>query len=584
MLIAAAVCALCPVVGAAPLPVLEHSDVVSMYGAGVDVYREYGVTLLAWGGTPSEESLASAREAGVVYFGSVGMVTEFARFIDEFPEYESAICIDVEGNRLRVPWLWDHEHNGVPAYWFCTNQPVFREYLRRRVAETVAKGADGVHIDDHLGTAGNAWLGGCYCDQCMEGFRAYAAERVPAEELAAAGVTDVAALDYRALVLEYLAQHPDAKDRRWEWPLASHFAAFESLAAADFMLELRALAAETAGRPVPMSENAGVPHIAHLTDYTAVDFLSCEVGQGGESREPGDGVAFAYRIADAIDRPVAATASGQDWAMIAEEKREALVRVWIAQAYTYGHFFMTPHHQWCYTEEKGTHWYDGPPEEYAWVYRFVRDHADLFDGYAMAAPVGVWVSAADYRLWKDEPQEMAAELARANAPFRVVLGGDALLDPGTFERDLAACRVLLAAPSHLPTEEQADAIEAARDVNGLQVVKTVAEALEDPHLAIDVQGAHNVWALPRVRTQGNGPPAVIHLVNRFYQTETDEVAPQACALRFAAELVGLNAVRSATLHQPNAQPVDLDVSMEGEWAVVEVPSFGFWGIVELRGD
>src|SRR5437868_7064340 len=64
--------------------VLNHSDVVFMYEADRKVYQEYGATMLAWGGKPTPKSLEQAQ--GMKFFGSVGMVTEFARYYERFPE------------------------------------------------------------------------------------------------------------------------------------------------------------------------------------------------------------------------------------------------------------------------------------------------------------------------------------------------------------------------------------------------------------------------------------------------------------------------------------------------------------------
>jgi len=82
-------------------------------------------------------------------------------------------------------------------------------------------------------------------------------------------------------------------------------------------------------------------------------------------------------MADAMGRPLAATASGQDWAFVKERGCSGLVRSWIAASYASGHALMAPHRQWCHTEEKGTHWYDGPREAYAPLYRFARQHTAL---------------------------------------------------------------------------------------------------------------------------------------------------------------------------------------------------------------
>ena len=39
---------------------------------------------------------------------------------------------------------------------------------------------------------------------------------------------------------------------------------------------------------------------------------------------------------------------------------------------------MAPHRQWCFTLEKGTHWYEAPKAAYAPLYQFVRKHPELF--------------------------------------------------------------------------------------------------------------------------------------------------------------------------------------------------------------
>ncbi|MBD3175366.1 MAG: hypothetical protein GF320_09300 [Armatimonadia bacterium] len=554
-----------------PIVEFEHSEVCFMYGASAEVYQQYGCTVLAWGPTPTEASRAATREAGVMAFGSVGMVTEFGRFIDRFPErYREAICVDVHGEPIRVPWLWDHTHKGVPAYWMCTNQPVFREYLRERVADTAARGADGIHVDDHLGTSGNLWHGGCYCDQCMSGFAEFLGDDVAGD------------FDFGAHVRTWLEDNPDKAEQRWTWPYYHEFQVFQYRAAAELMAELKGLAAETAGRPLPMGANAGVPSVAHLSDYPSLDLLSCEVAQHADQRRPSSGVAFAYRMAEALDRPVAATAAGYDWALVAEEERAGLARTWIAQAYALGHFFCAPHHQWCYNEEKGTHWYEGPAEEYAWLYRFVADHAAQLDGFETLADVGIVVAAAAQRQGKRDADQLAAGLAEAGIPFRVLLGGDDALPCRITAEELAECPLIISPNTEqLQPEDRALLAQRAED-NGVLPWSDVDAVVAQLAAPVAIEGAARAWALPR-RNPETGAVA-IHIANLDYDPEEDDVRPvSAAVLRVDASLVPGGATQAA-VHRASPQPLEpvvVNLDRAGDEVVVELPELGLWAIVEV---
>jgi len=90
------------------------------------------------------------------------------------------------------------------TYFGCTNHPEFRSLCRRRVREAMAGKADGLHVDDHLGTAGATWWqGGGFCDWCMKAFRQYLKEHADEEQLQKASVSNIETFDYRELVRKY---------------------------------------------------------------------------------------------------------------------------------------------------------------------------------------------------------------------------------------------------------------------------------------------------------------------------------------------------------------------------------------------
>ena len=69
--------------------------------------------------------------------------------------------------------------------------------------ETMQKGAAGLHIDDHLGTAGGLFAGACYCDRCVEGFRKYLAA-LPESERKNYGLPDLSTFNYRDYLLNWV--------------------------------------------------------------------------------------------------------------------------------------------------------------------------------------------------------------------------------------------------------------------------------------------------------------------------------------------------------------------------------------------
>ena len=51
---------------------------------------------------PTTHSKEAAEQAGVKFFASVGMVTEFSRYYERFPQtYEEGLCRDIDGQPVK---------------------------------------------------------------------------------------------------------------------------------------------------------------------------------------------------------------------------------------------------------------------------------------------------------------------------------------------------------------------------------------------------------------------------------------------------------------------------------------------------
>ncbi len=375
---------------------LEADDVVFMYVPGTDsVLTEYGATVCAWGGAHTGEEVRRLTALGVHATGDVWCLTAGAAALHHHADLRAATVRDMAGQPIAVPWLPDVTHQGTPSLWGCFSHPAYRAHLRAKVAEAMAGGAAGLHIDDHLGSAHpTIEYGGCFCDFCIAAFGEHLRRTDTPSLKAEAGVTSFDGFDYRELVRKLAASRDDYIARQTQMPLHEEFVSYQLLRAAENVRQLGRLAAEIVERPITLSANTALPDLAHVV---VAPHLTHLVGEVAHNAAQGTGgllnAVRAYRMAESLGKPMAATARGADWAWIKEHHAHHLARLWIGLAYACGQRLMAPHKAWCYLPGIGTQWYHGPTGAYAPVYRFVRANPALFRETRtvgpLAAPPGV---------------------------------------------------------------------------------------------------------------------------------------------------------------------------------------------------
>jgi hypothetical protein len=167
---------------------------------------------------------------------------------------EECVSRDIHGTALHAQWVEcpDRPHQ---CYLMDRNNPVWREYLKAIIRIQIDAGVAGVQLDEAELPITSLQYGGCFCRECMDGFRAYLqnlpAERRPAE---LAG-EDLSAFHYGAWLL---ARGFDFKHNREDTPLFWHYLRFQQAAITRYFGELadyaRAYAAER-GRQVLVSGN-----------------------------------------------------------------------------------------------------------------------------------------------------------------------------------------------------------------------------------------------------------------------------------------------------------------------------------------
>lgn len=575
-------------------PALARSEVVFMGTAEPAFYRAYGGSFVSWGGTarstdPAElaafvkRAVTPARAAGMRYSTGLAFRTAFAGMIDYEPQFLDSVTRDLDGQPIKVPWLWDHQHKGHPAYWFCTNAPGYRRYLRWQaeraaVRDAAGKAAEGLHIDDYNGTAGCP--GGCFCPSCMTAFTAWLRAAAGPAEVQAAGVTTLDGFSYAAWLKAKGITAETVRTKRWTVPLNDLYQTFQLCAARDFVAEIRRYSEQLRSGPVLLSVNSSATSADHLVIAPVIDYFCGEVDHHAARDKVPDEPVFVARMADALGKGAAWTASGWDWAYVYEKQRPGLVRTWIAQSYAAGHSLMACASQWCYTKEKGTHWYRPKVEEYSGLYRFVRDRRELFDGYEAAdGGLALVYSNPAFRRWRRGVIDAAGWLTRLNRPFRLVLAGDDWLAARLTADNLRGWRaVLVQEPTHLTGEQaqvlaglgaRALALPDKPDAATLDKARRQLDALCPPPLT--VTGAHDVVVMPRRK---DGAPLVLHLLNRNYDPATDACTPQT---GFQVKLSAWPA-RRATLYAPGEPPRALTVTDH----TITVDRLNLWAVVTVE--
>lgn len=567
-------------------PTLRRSDVVFMYD-NPKLYEAYGCTVLGWSGSSERRRVEAAHAQGVRLFcSSVGFLTEWSGMIDFSPNYLDAACRNFAGEPFVVPWLWDHKYKGQPAYWWCTNSPLYREYLDRRIRSIMRSPLDGLHIDDYRGTSGAVtWLSACFCRHCMEGFRKYLAENVSKQKLASLGIQDLAQFDYRRFLLERGVKPEEYNQKRSGLPLAAEFLDFQVKANNAFVVAYRKQAEKYRGKPLALCVNSGItdPHGLVIAPY--LSFFCCEVNHDAASRQVPTHPIYAYKLADGVGRPVASTAGGWDWAYIKEHKLPGLVRTWIALSYAFGHHFMAPHRQWCYTEEKGTHWYDGPTEEYAYLYQFVRRTAKLLDDYVAVERVAVVYDNAARRRGRGDIEPICAALAQRNIPFRVVVAGDDWLEGRLDAKRLLQFDAVIVASDFATSpidEAQKQCLEHVRAAGKLVIGRDDSLLNQWAAKFVRLEGASDLLAVPRHHANNRQAPLVVHLLNRRYDGAHDAmIAAENLTLHVRRELFGGRRPARAMLHAPRSEPVALPMTAEPDGVAIRIPRLELWAIVEL---
>jgi len=565
-------------------PSIHASDVVFMYSTkSPKQYDDYSGTVVGWGGLTNSrdqksvqsfnDRVAEAQKRGMRYCGSVNFLVDFGGYIDFAPDnFKEAISLDLEGNALCVPWLWDHKHKGHPSYWFCSNNPTYQTYLLDQAERACLAPIDGLHIDDYGGSSNcSSYMGGCFCIHCMKGFREYLKQNMSKQELKDHGINNINTFDYGEFLKSKGFSADDFKHKAHTIPLRGEFQDFQNQQMKIRITQVYEHAEKIRGKALVRSVNSSASSPRTIIPSPIIDYFCGEIPQNASSKKVNADPVFIYRMVEALGDRQTATGSGQDWAWIKANDKPGLVRAWIAQTYAFGSVFMVPHRQWCYTKELGTHWYNGKPKDFADLYRFVQKNKSLFDGYKSLTKTAVICTDNDFY----ETKKLCIQMTTANIPHRIIYIANPSTKPDM--KQLAGIDSIIVNPKTLAKAKWLNKVKA--QVIAYKDIESLPESLKTD---IRCKSDNNLRVSLRYNPEDDKAPVVCHLLNQNYNFETDSIIPTSATVQISKKMFNGKSIGKAVIHSPNTESRNLKITTADDVISLTVENQDTWSIIELQ--
>jgi hypothetical protein len=376
--------------------------------------------------------------------------------------------------------------------------------------------------------------------------------------------------------------------RKGEIPMLDIYRDFQMEYDKQFILEVISAAREAGTGEVPAAGNACMLWPDWLICGEFLDFFVIELDFWSE---PGHVPVLQYKIASALERPMAAWPIGPSVGQIKKNGYYGMLKQWIALTYAHGANFMIPYHLWASTHESGDMAViDAPFDEYAPLYDFVRENAALFDGYDDLTRIAVLYSNGARRSMSTALSQTCWELLNANVPFSLALAEDkyvpayATANPGTLEK-----YELVIVPEYSLdwarlTESSRSMVEKLMDEQKAIHWKGADDLATRIDPLVSVEQGVKLWVVPRKNPDNPEVPYVIHVVNNRYDREMDILHPQGDAMiRLSREMIGGLDLSGVRAYVPGKDPESLDIEFTAEGdLLVPLPEANLWWLLAIE--
>lgn len=305
-----------------------------------------------------------------------------------------------KGVPVHSDWVEVKGHNQV-AYQMCRNNPVWRDYLKKIMKIQIDAGVAGIQLDECELPMTSIGAGGCFCKDCMKGFRAYLKEQKSKGKLCQSLMhLDLDTFDYGQYLrdnnLEYPKYYEDAPLYKYYWEYQLHEIKKYFKELADYAKEY---SRETRGEEVLVSGNffTLMPSYYALEPYA--DVIITEM-KNTLFRQPSW---YRYAAGFAGNKPVIVAENPYGGIvpelldMLNQGKGYDLYRIFLLEASMYGCNMSVPYGGWMGNTIKDAFY---PPRDVTQeVQSFLAGNERLFQRTS-GAPVAVLYSWPSY-YWRE---------------------------------------------------------------------------------------------------------------------------------------------------------------------------------------
>ena len=343
----------------------------------MEAMDDFHVTRLEWTYIQDYSFINRVKDSGRTFGGAINTGSIHSDYKTEPDWIEKYGILDLNGNPVVAPHMrgWGERLHG------CVNDSVFEEGYLAYFKEYIDAGADVMQRDDpNANYAATNW-GACFCEDCMMKFRVYLEDHSTLQERKSWGIDTLQTFNYRDYLKERDAPVGDDFSKWNGGKLKELFIQFQKESTIEFHQRIRQAMNEYVSqfKPegiVPMSCNNGVRRWKEVE--LEFDWAFGELSYSNASPK------FLYKAMEKAiqhDRMQVITMPKKgDYDNL--DAWERLTRQTIATAYSCGGLCMVP---WDVYMPNDAPRYFGTPEQYADLYKFVRDHADYFNEFEDAA-------------------------------------------------------------------------------------------------------------------------------------------------------------------------------------------------------